>query len=112
MTQEELKSLTKEYLGRWVSFKNDFKNASKELCTTTFIKPIAIKTSPYPKPYNETFFVGPIIKIDRQYQLKGLYYSENGYVTISTPTPEAVFPTEEQVAQFENIINIYNDLDS
>ena len=108
MTQEELKSLAKEYLGKWVSFRND----SKELCTTTFIKPVTIKTYPPTELHKEIFLLGPTIKIDKQYQLEGLQYSVNGYVVISTPALKAVFPTEEQIVQFENIINIYDNLNT
>lgn len=111
MTQDELKSAAKEYLGKWVSFRSDKLKSDKELGTITFIKPTNVRTYPQPDLYKEVFLVGQSIKIDLNYQLEGLCYSKNDYV-VFTPSLKAVFPTEEQIKQFENIINIYNNLNT
>lgn len=105
MTQEEIKTLAKEYLGKWVCFKSTLTNCS----AVTFIKPTNVRTYPQPELYKEVFLAGQKIKVDSAYQLEGLCYSENDYV-VFTPTLKAEFPSEEQIAQFETIINAYNNL--
>lgn len=83
--------------------------SDKGLDTIKFIKPTNVRTYPQPDLRNEVFLVGQSIKIDLNYQLEGLRYSKNDYVVFN-PSLKVVFPIEEQIAQFENIINIYNNL--
>lgn len=109
MTQDELKFAAKEYLGKWVSFRSDKLKSDKELGTITFIKPTNVRTYPQPDLCKEVFLVGQSIKIDLNYQLEGLRYSKNDYV-VFTPSLKAVFPTEEQITYFENIISMHNNL--
>ena len=46
MTQEELKSLAKEYLGKWVSFRINKLKSDKGIDTIKFIKPTNVRTYP------------------------------------------------------------------